>query len=200
MNPAAEEILGCDVGTSCCARPLESTVGITGLRSLHESCSTRSKRAMSKYCGTKSSITADGTRRTPLGTSISLMRDPDGATRAVLFRCSRTSPKFRKCASAVRKADRLAAIGELSAGIAHELRNPLASISGSIEMLSGELELEGENQRLMELITRASPIGWTAIINDFLDFARLRFPDATTDIDRPTCLEEVLFAAEEQPR
>jgi two-component system sensor histidine kinase PilS (NtrC family) len=75
----------------------------------------------------------------------------------------------------VRKADRLAAVGELSAGIAHELRNPLASISGSIEMLYHELALEGENRRLMELIMRESD-RLDRIISDFLEFARLRTP------------------------
>jgi two-component system sensor histidine kinase PilS (NtrC family) len=90
----------------------------------------------------------------------------------------------------VRKADRLAAIGELSAGIAHELRNPLASISGSIEMLYNELKLDGENTRLMELIMRESD-RLDRIISDFLDFAKLRTPSKyPTKLER--ALEETL--------
>jgi two-component system sensor histidine kinase PilS (NtrC family) len=90
----------------------------------------------------------------------------------------------------VRKADRLAAVGELAAGIAHELRNPLASISGSIEVLAGELELGGEDRRLMDLITRESD-RLDRIISDFLEYARLRPPSrASVAID--TVLEEVL--------
>jgi two-component system, NtrC family, sensor histidine kinase PilS len=55
------------------------------------------------------------------------------------------------------------------------LRNPLASISGSIEMLYHELALDGENKRLMELIMRESD-RLDRIISDFLEFARLRTP------------------------
>jgi len=89
----------------------------------------------------------------------------------------------------VRKADRLAAVGELSAGIAHELRNPLASISGSIEMLYHELALEGENRRLMELIMRESD-RLDRIISDFLEFARLRTP-RRLPANLVRCVEEV---------
>ena len=56
----------------------------------------------------------------------------------------------------VRRADRLSAIGELAAGIAHEIRNPLASISGSIEVLNENLTLEGKLQKLVKNILKES--------------------------------------------
>ncbi|RKX23738.1 MAG: hypothetical protein DRP47_12370, partial [Candidatus Zixiibacteriota bacterium] len=72
----------------------------------------------------------------------------------------------------VRTADRLTAIGELSASIAHEIRNPLAAISGSVEVLKSDLELSGENQRLMDLIVKESH-RLSRILSEFLDYARI---------------------------
>lgn len=90
----------------------------------------------------------------------------------------------------VRSNDRLAAIGELSAGIAHEIRNPLAAISGSVEVLRNELALEGENQRLMGLITRESE-RLNTMLSDFLLYARMR-PVVTEPVAIAQVLEEVL--------
>jgi two-component system sensor histidine kinase PilS (NtrC family) len=72
-----------------------------------------------------------------------------------------------------RETDRLAAIGELAASIAHEIRNPLASIRGSVEMLSGELVLEGYQQQLFDLVLKESN-RVNSIINDFLAYSRMR--------------------------
>ena len=52
----------------------------------------------------------------------------------------------------VRRSERLAAIGQMAAGIAHEIRNPLASMNGSIQMLSESLELDPTENRLMRII------------------------------------------------
>ncbi len=119
------------------------------------------------------SHTSSGRYR-PLGISISHLHDADRARRGVIA-VFQDLTEVHEMRERVRKADRLAAIGELSAGIAHELRNPLASISGSIEMLYQELTLDGEDKRLMELIMRESD-RLDRIISDFLEFARLRSP------------------------
>lgn len=126
-----------------------------------------------------------GEKITPLGTSISLLSDSFGETRG-LISVFQDLTEVQEMRERVRKADRLAAIGELSAGIAHELRNPLASISGSIEMLAGELEVSGEHEHLMQLIIRESD-RLDSIISDFLDFAKLRTP-----VKRPMQLERCL--------
>lgn len=133
---------------------------------------------------------------TPLGTSISILRDANGEKRGVIsvFQDLTEVQAMRK---QIRKADRLAAIGELSAGIAHELRNPLASISGSIEVLANELELAGENERLMNLITRESE-RLNRIISDFLEFAGLRPPRKRT-MSIGTCLDEVMTLLRNNP-
>lgn len=110
----------------------------------------------------------------PLGISISLLTEDSERKRGAIA-VFQDLTEVHEMRERVRKADRLAAIGELSAGIAHELRNPLASISGSIEMLYNELKLDGENTRLMELIMRESD-RLDRIISDFLDFAKLRTP------------------------
>ncbi|MBI5810975.1 MAG: PAS domain S-box protein [Deltaproteobacteria bacterium] len=71
----------------------------------------------------------------------------------------------------LRRGERLKALGELSVGIAHEVRNPLASISGSIQVLKGDLDLKGEDLRLMDIVMRETG-RLNALITDFLLFAR----------------------------
>jgi two-component system sensor histidine kinase PilS (NtrC family) len=74
----------------------------------------------------------------------------------------------------LRRSERLAAIGELSASIAHEIRNPLAAISGSIEMLQGERVGRGESSdsaNLMKIALREVD-RLDQLISDFLKYAR----------------------------
>ncbi|HBQ20718.1 MAG: hypothetical protein A2Z91_06990 [Deltaproteobacteria bacterium GWA2_38_16] len=71
----------------------------------------------------------------------------------------------------VQRTDKLAAIGKLAAGIAHEIRNPLASVSGSIEMLSREIEVKDENKKLMNIILKETD-RLNSLVNEFLDYVR----------------------------
>lgn len=71
----------------------------------------------------------------------------------------------------IRRDEKLRALGELSAGMAHEVRNPLASISGSIQVLKDELDLEEDNLRLMNIVLREST-RLNSLITDFLLFAK----------------------------
>jgi two-component system sensor histidine kinase PilS (NtrC family) len=65
----------------------------------------------------------------------------------------------------------MAAVGVLAAGMAHEIRNPLASLSGSIQLLKSELSLDDHQQHLMEISLRESE-RLNALITDFLLFAQ----------------------------
>jgi two-component system sensor histidine kinase PilS (NtrC family) len=129
-------------------------------------------------------------RKIPLGISISLLRDQHGVKRGVIA-VFQDLTEVREMQERIRKADRLAAIGELSAGIAHEIRNPLASISGSIEMLYNELSLTGEYKRLMELVMKESD-RLDRIISDFLEFARMRQP-ALREVPLERSIEDTLM-------
>jgi two-component system sensor histidine kinase PilS (NtrC family) len=68
---------------------------------------------------------------------------------------------------------RLAAVGEMAAGIAHEIRNPLASMSGSIQILRQELPLTAEQEQLMDIVLRESE-RLNGTIRSFLAYARPR--------------------------
>ena len=70
-----------------------------------------------------------------------------------------------------RLKQRLAAVGEMAAGIAHEIRNPLASMSGSIQVLREELALSDEQAQLMDIVLRESN-RLNATIRSFLSYAR----------------------------
>jgi two-component system sensor histidine kinase PilS (NtrC family) len=65
----------------------------------------------------------------------------------------------------------MAALGEMAAGMAHELRNPLAAISGAAQYLKGDLGVRGETLELMDIILRESQ-RLDQAIRDFLTFAR----------------------------
>jgi len=77
----------------------------------------------------------------------------------------------REIEKRLKQKERLALIGEMSAGIAHEIRNPLASISGSVQFLSKELKLDTEYQNLMDIIVKESG-RLSNSIEVFLDYAR----------------------------
>jgi two-component system sensor histidine kinase PilS (NtrC family) len=78
---------------------------------------------------------------------------------------------IRRLEREVRMRDRLAAIGRMASGIAHEIRNPLSSIAGSVQVLSGISELDGEQRTLVDIAVRESE-RLNAIISDFLVYAR----------------------------
>ncbi|HWF84570.1 MAG TPA: ATP-binding protein [Vicinamibacterales bacterium] len=79
---------------------------------------------------------------------------------------------------------RLAAVGEMAAGIAHEIRNPLAAMSGSIQILRQELPLSSEQEQLMDIVLRESE-RLNTTIRSFLAYARpQRFQIARHDVRR----------------
>ena len=71
----------------------------------------------------------------------------------------------------VKRVEKLAAMGELAAGIAHEIKNPLASLSGATQLLLDDLEVQPEHFKLMQIIHRETD-RLSLLINDFLIFAR----------------------------
>jgi two-component system, NtrC family, sensor histidine kinase PilS len=81
--------------------------------------------------------------------------------------------EIRRLEREVRMQDRLAAVGRLAAAIAHEIRNPLTSIAGSVSMLSGVPEMNEEHRRLLDIVTRESQ-RLNAIITDFLAYSRTK--------------------------
>jgi two-component system, NtrC family, sensor histidine kinase PilS len=110
----------------------------------------------------------------PLGLSTSVLTDEGGQLRGVIGIFSDLT-EAKRLEQKVRASDRLAAIGELSASIAHEIRNPLAAISGSVELLSRDLTLTDDNGRLFSLILKESQ-RLNKILSDFLSYARINRP------------------------
>jgi two-component system sensor histidine kinase PilS (NtrC family) len=79
--------------------------------------------------------------------------------------------EIRRLERDLRIQDRLAAVGRLAAAIAHEIRNPLTSIAGSVSMLAGIANLSEEHRQLLQIVTRESE-RLNGIITDFLAYSR----------------------------
>jgi len=79
--------------------------------------------------------------------------------------------EIRRLEREVRMQDRLAAVGRLAAAIAHEIRNPLTSIAGSVSMLSDAPSLSPEERDLLQIVLRESD-RLNNIITDFLAYSR----------------------------
>jgi two-component system, NtrC family, sensor histidine kinase PilS len=81
--------------------------------------------------------------------------------------------QIRRLEREVRMQDRLAAVGRLSAAIAHEVRNPLTSIAGCASLLSEMPDLNDEHRHLLQIVTRESE-RLNKIITDFLAYSRTK--------------------------
>lgn len=105
-----------------------------------------------------------------LGYAVSALKDKgDRRIGHILIFQDLTS--IKRMEESVEKSRRLAFIGEMAAGLAHEIRNPLASISGSIQVLKNGLVLPDADQRLMQIILRGRE-QLENVVRDFLLLAR----------------------------
>ena len=135
---------------------------------------------------------SDGSR-IPVGVTFWQLRAGDGAVVGLIGVCQDLS-SIKALEERMRQADRLATVGRLSANIAHEIRNPLASVSGAIEALSRELPPDPTQSRLIEIVLRESE-RLNRLITDFLDYARPA-PLTLVDVDAGRLAEEVLLLLE----
>ena len=126
-----------------------------------------------------------------LGFSTSPMKDAEGHSigRVVIFQ---DLTPIRQMEERVRIADRLAGVGELAAGLAHEIRNPLASIAGSSQLLREASASSGESATLLEIIGRESE-RLNGLITDFLAYTGPSQRN-TTRLDVAALLQEVAEA------
>jgi two-component system sensor histidine kinase PilS (NtrC family) len=126
--------------------------------------------------------TADGRGIIEIGLTATHLETPGGRAGFLFTFQDVTSIKKLERDSAIQQ--RLAAVGEMAAGIAHEIRNPLASMSGSIQILRQELPLSSEQEQLMDIVLRESE-RLNTTIRSFLAYARpQRFEIARHDVRR----------------
>ena len=117
-----------------------------------------------------------------IGLTVTTLSLPDGRSGYLLTFQDVTD--VRRIDRGARMQQRLAAVGEMAAGIAHEIRNPLASMSGSIQVLRQELALSEDQAQLMDIVLRESE-RLNETIRSFLAYARpQRFTLARLDIRR----------------
>lgn len=104
--------------------------------------------------------------------NISPLKEYDGSNKGKILVFQDTT-RIREMEQEVKRMEDMAMLGELAAGIAHEIRNPLASISGSIQVLNDSLSKEEAhiNRRLIEIVLREVN-RLDHLVNDFLQFAR----------------------------
>ncbi len=101
---------------------------------------------------------------------VSALTVPDRGTLGFVYTFDDLT-EIRRLEREVRLQDRLAAVGRLASAIAHEIRNPLTSIAGSVYMLSGIPDLKDDHRQLLEIVTRESE-RLNDIITDFLAYSR----------------------------
>ena len=166
FNAAAAEIVGRSAA-ECVGRPL--TEIMPGLAALQASVGDGALRR-----GEVTQLVGGAGEARTLGVSLSPLVDSSGRTvgRIVNFQ---DLTELRRMEVAMQRAERLAAVGRLAAGIAHEIRNPLAAISGSIELLSQTVQADGakENRELMSIVIREVD-RLNGLITELLEFARPR--------------------------
>jgi two-component system sensor histidine kinase PilS (NtrC family) len=132
---------------------IQNDLGIKGARRRHEF----------RY------LTIDGRGELEIGLTATHLETPGG--RAGLLFTFQDVTAIKKLERDAAIQQRLAAVGEMAAGIAHEIRNPLASMSGSIQILRQELPLSSEQEQLMDIVLRESE-RLNTTIRSFLAYAR----------------------------
>ncbi len=189
LNRAAEELVG-RPAADVLGRPWSEVFGSTiALKPIQDAIA-ENPRGTSRYETTLDR--PDGSRRA-VRLTFSALRSGEGRWLGLMAACEDIS-EIRDMERRVRQADRLATLGRMAANIAHEIRNPLASLTGAIEVLSGDLVSAQDRARLREIVTGESA-RLNQIIENFLAYAR-PLPVVTASVNVAELIEEVLLLLE----
>jgi two-component system sensor histidine kinase PilS (NtrC family) len=134
----------------------------------------------------------DGTR-VPVRMTFSALRSGDGRQLGFIGVCEDLS-EIREMENRMRQADRLATVGRLAANLAHEIRNPLGSLTAAIEALTSSSAAGEDRDRLSQIVARESA-RLDAILADFLEYARPA-PLVRDIVDVVEVIDEVLLLLE----
>jgi two-component system sensor histidine kinase PilS (NtrC family) len=169
LNPAAEEMLEVKLD-GVRGRPV--AVLPERLAPLRDALLAVLERRRPQHRGELRMVTSTS-HPLPVGISTNVLTQEERVTGVVAVFQDLT--EVREMEERARRNQTLAEVGALAAGIAHELRNGLNPISGSVECLQRELKLEGENAQLMELIATESQ-RLNRFVTDLLSYSRDREP------------------------
>jgi two-component system sensor histidine kinase PilS (NtrC family) len=176
LNPAAEEI--CELGSEALrGRPLADH--LPDFARVVEEARAQSGR------GETTLSRKDGGHRI-VGYSVAPLLGTELGERTGSVLVFQDLTELRRMEQQVRRADRLAALGEIAAGLAHEMRNPLASMSGSIGLLTAGAGLPEKDRRLLKIVQREAE-RLELLLRDFLSYARPTEPRL-----RPLSLRELV--------
>jgi two-component system sensor histidine kinase PilS (NtrC family) len=139
--------------------------------------------------------TADG-REIHLGFSVAPLVDEADSSRGYVLTFQDLT-EVMELEREVRRQERLAALGTMAAGLAHEIRNPLASMRGSVQVLASELSFSQDQSQLMQIVLRESD-RLNRIVSDFLTYARPSKIEPT-EIELASLLAETIALLRNSP-
>jgi len=166
INNAAREILKVDEKT-CMGAPVEEVLRVASGRECPVRTALRSGSDFTSY--EFGAIKGTG-ERLLLGLTTNRITEHDGQT-AGLIASFTDLTEMSTLREEIRRQDRLAIVGELSAGLAHEIRNPVAVIRGAVDELGAAGSDVSLDRKLREMVIRESD-HLNEIVSGFLDFAR----------------------------
>ncbi|MFQ5717208.1 MAG: nitrogen regulation protein NR(II), partial [Nitrospinales bacterium] len=120
---------------------------------------------------------------------ISQLLEPESETKGYIC-VFEDLTELREMEKKIAQSEKLAEVGKISAGLAHEVRNPLASLSGSIQVIGKGLKLQGVYKRLMEIVLQETE-RLNAIVSDFLNYAH-HGPSRNALIDFAQIIRDVI--------
>ena len=171
INKTALEILGITSEDKVLGKELNNLIPTLSIEKL---LSKRSEESLHS--------TTDG-RNLTLEFSSSILKNSEGEIKGYII-IFQDITEVKELEKRLRTSEKMALMGQLAAGLAHEIRNPLSAISGAIEILSDEVKPTEDNTHLLNVVTQEVQ-RLNILVEDFLLFARpIQKPEVSVDISQ----------------
>ncbi len=192
LNPAGEGILGLSVGEWLGVEVMDvlGRVAPNLATLLRHSMEEREPIPRAKSIARRAGL------ELTLGVSTTLLEREDGAPPSVTAIFQDITDQVR-LEGLNRRAERLEAITELSASLAHEIKNPLASIRSAVEQISGA-SLNGEDRHTLERLVVSESDRLSRLLSDFIDFSALRMGRAK-EVDLAQLARDAITLIKQNP-